>query len=200
MKICQKCYEEKDLVQFGMDLQKIDGLNVYCKECIKKRSKYQREKNKEKYKIYAKEYREKNREALRNKSKIDYYENWEAKRAKSNENYDKRKKIIASQRAEKRNSSSEKEKNRIRQKLWRERNKSRVGEIATEWKKRNPQKSAAHSLVLWAVRCEVLKKPERCEECNMLGNVEGHHIDYLKPLEVIWLCKGCHANKHKIYR
>ena len=198
MKKCLKCYQEKDLIEFGRAIYRNDGLNAYCKSCINEKSKKHRLINKEKNKKYAIEYREKNRELLREKSKIDYYNNWQEKRTRSNENYNKRKEEIALQRATKSRLSSEKEKNRIRQKKWREQNKSRVGEVVTGWKKRNPQKAAAHSLVLWAVRSGVLKKPDTCKECNMVGKLEGHHIDYLKPLEVIWLCKNCHSNKHKI--
>lgn len=38
-------------------------------------------------------------------------------------------------------------------------------------------------------RLKVLKQP--CEVCGGL-NVEAHHEDYSKPLEVRWLCRGKH--------
>lgn len=41
------------------------------------------------------------------------------------------------------------------------------------------------------------KPPEKCSECDFKGVVDGHHSDYSKPLEVVWLCRQCHANAHK---
>jgi len=35
-------------------------------------------------------------------------------------------------------------------------------------------------------------KPAKCSACLELKMVEGHHIDYSKPLDVMWLCKKCH--------
>ena len=35
-----------------------------------------------------------------------------------------------------------------------------------------------------------------CERCGADKNVEAHHEDYSKPLEVNWLCVTCHGHKH----
>ena len=40
---------------------------------------------------------------------------------------------------------------------------------------------------------------ESCEVCFAEG-AEGHHEDYGKPLEVVWLCKKHHAERHSELR
>lgn len=42
--------------------------------------------------------------------------------------------------------------------------------------------------------------PQPCEHCGTVKDVHGHHEDYDKPLEVIWLCVLCHAKHHESLR
>ncbi len=42
--------------------------------------------------------------------------------------------------------------------------------------------------------------PKPCEICGAEKNVEMHHDDHSKPLEVRWICCHCHrALTHKAY-
>jgi hypothetical protein len=52
--------------------------------------------------------------------------------------------------------------------------------------------------VLWAVKIGKLKR----KPCVICGNkkVEGHHEDYNKPFEVLWLCKKHHLARHGCYK
>lgn len=36
------------------------------------------------------------------------------------------------------------------------------------------------------------------QPCSVCGNpdVQAHHEDYMKPLDIIWLCKACHVKHH----
>ena len=42
-------------------------------------------------------------------------------------------------------------------------------------------------------------KKQPCEVCGLL-DVEAHHDDYSKPLEVRWLCRKHHLDLHKALR
>lgn len=58
----------------------------------------------------------------------------------------------------------------------------------------NPKKRAAHVAVGNAVRDGKLL-PQPCEVCGS-SEVHGHHTDYSKPLEVMWLCPVHHKAWH----
>lgn len=36
-----------------------------------------------------------------------------------------------------------------------------------------------------------------CVCCGRSENVDGHHEDYSKPLDVIWMCRSCHMKHHR---
>lgn len=60
--------------------------------------------------------------------------------------------------------------------------------------KRYPEKMLAKTKVWEAIRKGLLKK-EPCVVCGEI-KVHGHHPDYSKPLEVIWLCHTHHKQLH----
>ena len=62
---------------------------------------------------------------------------------------------------------------------------------------RYPNRSAARSAVTNAVRDGRLHKPSECESCNDTTTLHGHHCDYNKPLDVMWLCDPCHKQWHR---
>lgn len=59
-----------------------------------------------------------------------------------------------------------------------------------------PNKYRAHSKVNNLIRYGRITKPDQCEECGSSFNIVGHHCDYNKPLEVLWLCQACHKQWH----
>ena len=49
-----------------------------------------------------------------------------------------------------------------------------------------------------AIRIGKVIKPNICNYCQAVGYVEGHHHDYSKPLDVVWLCRKCHGITRRI--
>ena len=69
------------------------------------------------------------------------------------------------------------------------RNKNRV-----TYNKAYPEKRKARRLVWKALKTsKLIKQPCACGCIE----VQGHHEDYSKPLEVRWMCKPCHAKYHR---
>lgn len=60
------------------------------------------------------------------------------------------------------------------------------------YQQKNPEKVKARLAVFYQ-----LDRPDNCENCNKVCVVDGHHLDYSKPLDVIWLCRQCHATIHR---
>lgn len=49
-----------------------------------------------------------------------------------------------------------------------------------------------------AVQLGRVFKPDICSACGSDENVEAHHEDYTRPLEVEWWCRNCHASYHAV--
>lgn len=73
-----------------------------------------------------------------------------------------------------------------------------VAGVTRRYRKENPKKYSAHMKVSNAVRDGKLLKVDSCEVCGSSFHVQAHHDDYDKPLEVRWLCAGCHTTWHDL--
>lgn len=82
---------------------------------------------------------------------------------------------------------------RARSKRWRAEKPEKVNE---QHKLRDPNKIMARRRLNDAIRKGRIKKPICCEHCGLMEKLHGHHEDYSKPLEVIWLCPTCHSKLH----
>ena len=65
------------------------------------------------------------------------------------------------------------------------------------WKQRNPGKYKAQLEMIRALNSGELVKPDACESCGTVTRLDGHHADYSKPLDVMWLCRTCHKGWHR---
>lgn len=80
--------------------------------------------------------------------------------------------------------------------------KTEAGKLAMrksklKWQEANSEKRAAHIILGNAVARGEIVKPSACEKCGERGNIHGHHDDYTRPLDVVWVCPKCHANIHE---
>lgn len=65
-----------------------------------------------------------------------------------------------------------------------------------KYKAENPEKCAARYAVNNAIRDGRLERGSECYFCAATEGLHGHHEDYSKPLEVVWLCTSCHSKLH----
>ena len=69
---------------------------------------------------------------------------------------------------------------------------------AARIKAENPEKFKARSAVSNAIRDGRLARGSECYFCGAGDRLQAHHEDYDHPLDVVWLCAGCHGKLHTI--
>lgn len=72
------------------------------------------------------------------------------------------------------------------------------------WDRANRHAKRAHAAVAAAVRRGQLQRGP-CEVCGAIHGqdgavIHGHHEDYSRPLDVVWLCRSHHRHFHAIVR
>ena len=69
-----------------------------------------------------------------------------------------------------------------------------------EYQIEHPDRVRANWKVMYALRTGKIVRPDRCSKCGSdRGKICGHHLDYSKPLDIVWLCYKCHRqtfNEH----
>jgi hypothetical protein len=77
---------------------------------------------------------------------------------------------------------------------WTKANREKQYASTVRARKRNPEQNMARSLLNDAIRTGKMTKGA----CVICGEVrtQGHHSDYSKPLDVIWLCQSHHRQLH----
>lgn len=64
--------------------------------------------------------------------------------------------------------------------------------------RKHPHKQSARVKVNNALKIGRLVRPNICSKCSIESKVDGHHFDYSRPLDVLWVCRACHADIHRI--
>lgn len=62
------------------------------------------------------------------------------------------------------------------------------------------EKQRIRKKVQRAVKSGRLARPDKCSKCQTECVPHGHHEDYDRPLDVVWLCEPCHAAVHTLDR
>ena len=177
MKKCTKCLTEKSETEF---FKKRKSLESFCKVCRKQKHKERVLKNPEKYREKEKLRSEKRRET-------DEWKIWRKVHQEIN-----RLKINEKSRIYWLGNDSVKEK----AKLWKKSNIDRVKKSLRTWIEKNPMKKRAHSILNYHVSVGNMSRPKKCVKCFKECKPDAHHVDYTKPLDVLWLCRQCHRNEH----
>lgn len=65
------------------------------------------------------------------------------------------------------------------------------------WRENNREKRRAQKAAQKARYRGTLKMAGACEDCGAEGPLHGHHEDYERRLDVVWLCVACHNVRHR---
>lgn len=65
------------------------------------------------------------------------------------------------------------------------------------YKAKHPGKDRCRAKLKTAVKSGRVDRPGDCSDCGVSCTPHGHHADYSKPLEVVWLCIDCHHLRHR---
>jgi FKBP-type peptidyl-prolyl cis-trans isomerase len=137
-------------------------------------------------KEYNRLYRLKNLERLRQKDR-EYREN------NAEKIYERNRKYVA------KNIEKHRAWTRKASKKWR---KKHGAEYYKKYAKKPGEnvKVTAHSILHKAIKDGKVDRPATCADCGIKCTPHGHHPDYTKPLEVIWLCGLCHKKAHALLK
>lgn len=77
-----------------------------------------------------------------------------------------------------------------------QRNRDRILDRTRQYALKNKRIKSAHSALNMAVAAGKISRPLFCDDCHISCRPDAHHDDYDKPLDVAWVCRRCHNNRH----
>ena len=185
-KKCYKCGKVKPFSDFYVNRRMKGGYLNKCKTCTKAECADYRARNIEKVRahdrirararaeekaIYDRKYRKENREKIAERDR-DYSQRYRQEHPE---------KVV------------------VAKLKWRENHPGKETKISLKHRRKYPERIVAKEAVKIAVKSNKILKPTVCSRCGKEGVIiNGHHEDYSKPLDVIWLCPGCHKEAHSI--
>jgi len=83
---------------------------------------------------------------------------------------------------------------------WKKANVERVKKYHRDYQVAQGVETRARNKFSNAMKLGKISKPDSCSFCGTPTEsraLDGHHPDYSKPLDVIWLCRKCHSIVHR---
>lgn len=171
-KTCANCSKEKMLTEFVKHKRYKDGYYSQCKACSYAKTKAWTIVNQDKKREIRARYRKENREHIREMDRKNYIENQEIR-------------LESARKAQAKYYQTEK-------------GRSKYKEQGKLVRRRFPEKCRARSLLSNAIVDGKIVKPKICSLCGSGEfSIDAHHPDYLKPYDVVWVCKPCHGILHR---
>jgi len=220
-KTCNRCGKVLSPTAFAKNPQKLDGRAGDCKECHKEFSRSYYKRNAASLEAKRKEYCKRADVKQKRKERVAYFKkhppggNWTCRDCGDN------KPITFFTWTYGRTSNSygqpckdcARRRDRLNQRKWRAENPEKSKKYYTRFRKKHPEwqreynrkrrsspERKAQGFVYDALRYGLLVKPQTCSECGEFREsryIHAHHTDYMKPLEVEWLCPKCHMKRHR---
>ena len=179
LKTCRRCALEKNLDEFYRRASSIDGYQDNCKDCHNKTCHVWNQANRERQKEACKAWRRANKDKAAAAGRAWRLANSERNAANNRAWY------LA-------NLTRTKE----ACKAWNLANPERVATYRRNWRQKNPDKTTAHRIVHRAIKAGELIRPDKGSRRDTSCKPEAHHVDYSRPLDVEFLCRGCHLAEH----
>ena len=178
-KWCGKCEEVKPVSEFNPAGKGRAGWQSYCIPCYKAYQRAHYLKNKEIILARHAAYRGEHREEIRA---------WQSTYSASHRD------AIAAYHAE----YGERNRDELRAKSseWGKTNRGKIREANSSRRAAAPEKFRAYAIIRNAIAKGQISAPAACAICDSIEQLEYHHEDYDKPLEVIPLCHKCHMRLH----
>lgn len=92
-------------------------------------------------------------------------------------------------------SAANREKIRARARMAYAKRPERQASRSCRYRRSHRKRITATNKANYAKRKGLLVK-RACERCGSTENIDSHHDDYDKPLDVRWLCRSCHKRLH----
>ena len=181
-KRCRKCGSLKNKNEFYKDATSCDGYCSSCKQCIREYQASRKNELREYNRRYSKT--EKYKETKKRYRQTEKYKEWQKKYKETG----RRKEALLKY--------SKTEKAKLTQLKYHQSKKGRTSRslCSKRYMSKNPKITKAHQAVIRAIKNGVIKRMP-CVICGAT-KTHGHHEDYNKPLEVIWLCPKHHKERY----